>query len=79
VYVNNLHSLQELKDNIQTEVANISIQQLHHCSANISEYMTPVKLVVRTSRLYAILPPTKNKLCVWWSYHDSCQTQDRKL
>jgi len=74
VYVNNSHSQQELKDNIQTQVANISKQQLHHCSANISEYMRPVKMVVSTSRLYAILPPTKNRLCMWRSSHDSHQT-----
>jgi len=28
---------------------------------------------------YAILPPTKNRLCMWWSSRDSCQTQDCKL
>jgi len=79
VYVNDPHSLQELKDTIQTEAANISLKRFHHCSANISEYMRPVKLVVSTSRLYAILPPSKNRLCMWWSTHDSCQTQDCKL
>jgi hypothetical protein len=34
--------MQELKDNIQTEVADISIQELRHCSANISAYGRPV-------------------------------------
>jgi hypothetical protein len=35
VYVNNQHSLHKLKDNIWTETANISRQQLHCVSRNI--------------------------------------------
>jgi hypothetical protein len=57
VYVNNPHSL-ELRDNIQPEVTNISIQQLHHYSENISEYISPTKFV-STSKLYAISLSTK--------------------